>query len=156
MDEIGKKLEDLTLAISELTARVANIESRAESHDSHRPSESVDQGRVPIVVTERSTVDSETAVSSFDNTSQQFEGLRDRLHRIQVPQHLKVNESSVGLKQEARPTLKILSKCARHSETGLKLLSTLRQDDDGTFALSEDDMQNLFVIFASQCTFFTI
>ena len=112
MAEIEKKLDGLTLAISELTTRVANIESRT----------TVDQGRVPTDTTERSTVDAETAVSSFDNTSQQFEGLRDRFHRVQVPHHLKVNESSVGLKQEARPTIKIISKCARHSETGLKLL----------------------------------
>ena len=51
------------------------------------------------------------------------------------------------------PTLKVISKCARHTETGLKLLSTLQQTSDGYCKLSEDDMQGLFVIFASQANF---
>ena len=80
-----------------------------------------------------------------------FEGIRDKLAKISLPSFLKVNDSSTGIKQESRSTLKVISKTSRYAETGLKLLAAISQpNDDGTFTLSEGDMADFYNIFASQ------
>ncbi|KAK3698373.1 hypothetical protein RRG08_022934 [Elysia crispata] len=44
--------------------------------------------------------------NAFLDIQRQFESLRDRLSRIQIPTYCKVNDSAVGIKSECKPTLK--------------------------------------------------
>ena len=53
----------------------------------------------------------------------EFERVKNRVQRIQLLPSLKVLDSQAGLKQECKRMLKVMSKCARFAETGLKLLS---------------------------------
>ncbi|GFR88390.1 hypothetical protein ElyMa_000769000 [Elysia marginata] len=129
------------------TVRARKMKAGCESRPEHtQAAQHSEQTRVH-------NIDNATAAYSAQDKLKQYEHLRDRLSKVQVPPQFKVADSSTGIKQEHRPTLKVVSKCARHAETGLKLLSTLTQDQDGSFYLAEDDMQGLFLTFASQTNF---
>ncbi|GFR81930.1 hypothetical protein ElyMa_004083300 [Elysia marginata] len=74
-----------------------------------------------------------------------FERIRDSLIRIPIPTGLKVSDSSVGIKQECRPPLKILSKCTRYGETGLKILSHIADEPGETINVKKSDLDSIFV-----------
>ncbi|GFO02318.1 hypothetical protein PoB_002882300 [Plakobranchus ocellatus] len=82
-----------------------------------------------------------------------FERIRDSLVRIPVPTGLKVSDSSVGIKQECRPALKILSKCARYGETGLKILSQIVDEPGETINVKKSDLDSIFVTLAAEVNF---
>ena len=86
-----------------------------------------------------------------------FDSIRERLSRVSIPDDFKLNESPAGIKQELKPCLKVISKTARHSETGLKLLATITDPDNeignGSFNLTTAQAQDLFTVFASQSQF---
>ena len=52
-----------------------------------------------------------------------FECIKEKLAKISLPPNLKLNESSVGIKQDSKSALKIISKSARFAETTIKQLS---------------------------------
>ena len=89
----------------------------------------------------------------------EFESIRERLAKVSLPPHLRVQENSSGIKQESRAALKILSKSARFGETTLKQLSILsitsqsQEDYRSTFVLSEEDISTLYAISAAQIQF---
>ena len=66
-----------------------------------------------------------TVITDFSAAEIQrdFERIRDTLNRVPVPTSLKVNDSTSGIKQECRDVLKTVSKCARYTETGIKIIS---------------------------------
>lgn len=72
-----------------------------------------------------------------------------------VPNELNVNDSPVGVKQESKGALKILSKCARHAETGIKVLSQINKEPnaEGKVEVNIEELDSLFIVFASQITF---
>lgn len=84
-----------------------------------------------------------------------FENIKDRLSKVTIPSNLKVQDSSAGIKQENKLALKILSKSARFTEVSLKQISVIsaRQEENGTFVLSEEDVSSLFTIAAAQIQF---
>ena len=61
------------------------------------------------------------------------------------------------IKQELKPYLKVISKTARHAETGLKVLAGITAPDnetqDGSFYVSAAQAQDLMTIFTSQTAF---
>ena len=69
------------------------------------------RSRAPLTFTQ-SISPTEQPFSAAD-IQHDFEKVRDSLARIPVPSGLKVNDSISGIKQNCRPALKILAKCAR-------------------------------------------
>lgn len=89
----------------------------------------------------------------FNDIQKEFDGIKDSLSKIVLPPSLKVNDSPVGIKTESKPTLKVISKAARYTETGLKLLSTIAKNDDGTFVVNDDEMEALYTILSAESQF---
>ena len=89
---------------------------------------------------------------------QYFDRVRDSLQRVQLPADCKLFDSQVGIKQECKATLKVISKCGRFAETGLKLYgqwisSGTRDTQGGGMCLSEDDLQRMFYVLLGQVYF---
>ncbi|KAK3769041.1 hypothetical protein RRG08_008418 [Elysia crispata] len=78
----------------------------------------------------------------------EFEAIKDSVSKIVLPPYLKVSDSPTGVKQEHKNALKILSKSARFTETGLKLLSTF-QKTGNLYHLTEDEVNALFVTLSA-------
>ena len=91
--------------------------------------------------------------NAFLDIQRQFESLRDRLSRIQIPSYCKVNDSAVGIKSECKPTLKVITKSARFAETGLRVLAALQGPHQGQYTLTENDLQSLYTIFYAQVNY---
>lgn len=51
------------------------------------------------------------------NIQKDFKAIKDRLYKISLPAHVKVNDSAVGIKQDSKPALKIIIKTARLAAT---------------------------------------
>ena len=56
-----------------------------------------------------------------ESLSQQFDHIRERLNKVTIPPSYKLHDSPIGIKQDQKPALKVISKTARHAETGIKL-----------------------------------
>ena len=104
-----------------------------------------------------STTNSFVSPQNPNDICRQFDSLRDRLGKVSIPENFKVNDSPMGIKQESKPCLKVISKTARHAETGLKVLANITSPDnetsDGSYYLTATQAQDLFTVFASQATF---
>ena len=142
--------EEIINAIQKLDKRLDSLESKIDDSSRSRSSPHADASA------STSANRSEHFVFSADNNDgalrqRNFEGIRDKRAKISLPSFLKVNDSSTGIKQESRSTLKAISKTYHYAETGLKLLAAISQPNDGgTFTLSDGDMADCYNIFASQ------
>ena len=140
--------EEIINALQKLDIRLDSLESKID--DSSRSGSSSHADAIGIAST--SAYRTEHFVFSADNNygalrQKNFEGIRDKLAKISLSSFLKVNDSSTGIKQESRSTLKVISKTSRYAEKGLKLLAAISQpNDDGTFTLSEGDMADFYNI----------
>lgn len=56
---------------------------------------------------------SELARFSAAEVQRDFDRLREQYTRVPVPNGLRVNDSTSGIKNECRPSLKVVSKCSR-------------------------------------------
>ena len=91
------------------------------------------------------------AVAAAADIQKEFESVRDSVAKITLPPWLKVHDSQAGIKQENKQALKILSKSARYTETGLKLLSSFHKDEDtNTFVLTEEDIGALYTTLSAE------
>ena len=88
---------------------------------------------------------------NFGDIQKEYEGIRDSL--IVLPPYFKVNDSATGIKAESKATLKVLSKTARYTEMGLKLLSTFKKADDGTYVISDNEIGALYTILSAESQF---
>ena len=77
------------------------------------------------------------------------------MSKISLPNNLKLVDSSAGIKQESKGTLKVITKTARLAETALKQISILplQQKADSSFKISSKDLANLYTISAAQIQF---
>lgn len=110
---LESKIDKLTSLVEAFDARLTAIETQNNPSDS-----------ATLAGTDRAN----TAIASHSPTldsdiQRDYERLRDAFANIPVPPGLKVNDSSTGIKNESKPSLKILSKCARFAETGMKVIS---------------------------------
>jgi hypothetical protein len=71
--------------------------------------------------------------------------IKDALQRIKLPTDLKVDDTRQGVQRRDQPRLNNISRCARYSETTLKLLSTIDPTN-----VSEGDIQDLVTITVAQ------
>ena len=174
-----EKLDNITELLTTLSTRISVVESKIESlearktdntnenrstvHQSDNNQQSVDNAdSVNDSISRSKTVQtgSEPNVyevgptgsvpgASHHDTYKEFESVKDSVARIALPPWLKIHDTQSGIRQEHKATLKVISKCARFTETGIKLLSTF-QKEDGKFTLSEDDIGALYTTFSAQ------
>lgn len=143
LSDVVKRLREKVEAIS---VKIEMVTSVPEAHNH--------SGTIcpyPTNTRETSDLDQDPAACFLTVENQEFDLLRDRLNKVSIPNQLRVHDSAAGIKQECKPALKILSKCARFWETGLKQLSIFKVYDDGTFHGSQSGMRS-FTIFAAQNT----
>ena len=92
------------------------------------------------------------------NYSKEFDQIRERLAKVSLPSELKVNDNSQGIKNECRPTLKVISKSARFAETNLKQLSLISArlqgtEQNKTVEVTEQELEALFTISTANIQF---
>lgn len=98
----------------------------------------------------------EPSASPRLDIQREFESIKESLSKVLIPPHLKLQESSAGIKQDSKQILRVISKTARFAETGLRQLSLVigrDKDKDGSLKLSEQEAQSLYTIFAAQQSF---
>ena len=152
-------------------SKTYRVDERICKHVSHQPAVTTvttvhSQGQARVESIEESTTTSFVSPQNPNDICRQFDSLRDRLGKVSIPEYFKVNDSvsipeyfkvndsPMGVKQES---LKVISKTARHAETGLKVLANITSPDnetsDGSYYLTATQAQDLFTVFASQATF---
>ena len=143
-------------------SKTYRVDERICKHVSHQPAVTTvttvhSQGQARVESIEESTTTSFVSPQNPNDICRQFDSLRDRLGKVSIPENFKVNDSPMGIKQESKPCLKVISKTARHAETGLKVLANITSPDnetsDGSYYLTATQAQDLFTVFASQATF---
>ena len=155
-------------------SKTYRVDERICKHVSHQPAVTTvttvhSQGQARVESIEESTTNSFVSPQNPNDICRQFDSLRDRLGKVSIPEYFKVNDSvsipeyfkvndsPMGVKQESKPCLKVISKTARHAETGLKVLANITSPDnetsDGSYYLTATQAQDLFTVFASQATF---
>ena len=151
MEKVTEALEKLNVSVTKLTERVANLESSAEAADATtRQSEpSTRQAGVSLDPTRGQVFTPEPHSYLRD-----FDQLKDKLSKIPLPPHLKLSDSSAGIKAESKPVTKVIAKAARFGETGLKLLAAISSSQEGDsepgYHLTDEDIGSLYTIFAAQ------
>lgn len=159
----AEKVDELSVIVNKLSEKIdaintkiktlAPVPRRAEAHnETVGPdpsfSSNVNQRENPEL-----DLDPDLSAASPVDVSQEFELVRDRLSKVSISTQYRVHDSSAGIKQDCKPTLKVLSKCARFAETGLKQLSLITPDADGVCHINQGDLQALFTIFAAQSAY---
>ena len=126
---------------------------RCSNRTSRIDPQTIGQSLDPERSTHHSASPAEASPSAAD-ILKDFERLRDSLVRIPVPHNFKVNGTTAGIKQDCRGTLRVMSKCARFAETGLKVLTTLPDErDSSSVSVRREDLESIFVVFAAQINF---
>ena len=72
-----------------------------------------------------------------------FKIIQDSVSRTRLPPELRLNDSG-GVKRKAQPIFNVIRKCARYTETVLKLISHVDQNN-GTSQRVMDDIQSCLV-----------
>ena len=111
-------------------SKTYRVDERICKHVSHQPAVTTvttvhSQGQARVESIEESTTNSFVSPQNPNDICRQFDSLRDRLGKVSIPENFKVNDSPMGVKQESKPCLKVISKTARHAETGLKVLANI-------------------------------
>ncbi|GFN90261.1 hypothetical protein PoB_001676700 [Plakobranchus ocellatus] len=146
-----------TVKVERSSNRTGRIDPQTfgQSLDTERSTHrsAIGQSLDPERSTHHSASPAETSSSAAD-ILKDFERLRDSLVRIPVPNNFKVNDTTTGIKQDWCGTLRVLSKCARFAETGLKVLTTLPDErDSSSVSIQREDLESIFVVFAAQINF---
>lgn len=87
--------------------------------------------------------------------AREYEAVRKALEKVRLPADLQANDihSQTGLHKDCRPAAKIVSKCGRFTETGIRWVMQAYKDnrqEDGSFVLQESDLQDLFNVFVAE------
>ena len=148
-----EKLDSILQKFSSLETRLTKIEEKQASQAQASPPE--DQGEARFNFAEESTNAASPQVHS--DIGRQFDAIREKYSKTQLPSNYKLNDTPAGIKQDQKPCLKIISRSARHAETGLKIIAGITAPEnefaDGSFHLTSSQAQELYTIFASQATF---
>jgi signal transduction protein with GAF and PtsI domain len=85
------------------------------------------------------------AIDTESDIQAEFAAIKDTLQKLKLPADLALHESKQGIKREDQQGLQVLAKCARFTETSIKLLSTIKDN-----SITEDDIKQLCVIQVAQ------
>lgn len=158
MEDLVNKVSDIANILDSLTKRIEQIElDRKTKEDSSSSVETEQQfhsqnqngaGLSPRVV---------DAGASDTDIQREFDCVKDSLSKVQISKKYKVFDSSKGVTKENKNTLAVVSKCARFSETGLKVFASLdcidSESSSDDVLVHKEDLQKLFTIFAAQCNY---
>jgi len=86
--------------------------------------------------------------TTYENIQQEFMVIKDTLQRVRLPNELKVNDTSSGVRREDQARAKVVSRCARYSETLVKLLASIQPD-----SVSPGDLQDILTVCVAQVRF---
>ncbi|GFO31450.1 hypothetical protein PoB_005795500 [Plakobranchus ocellatus] len=125
-------------------SQTVNVE-RSSNRTGRIDPQTFGQSLDPERSTHHSASPAETSSSAAD-ILKDFSRLRDSLVRIPVPNNFKVNHTTTGIKQDCRGILRVLSKCARFAETGLKVLTLPDERDSSSGSIQREDL------FMCNCT----
>jgi hypothetical protein len=78
---------------------------------------------------------------ALDDIQQEFAIIKDSLQRVRLPKDLKVEDSRQGVKRNDQGRINNIAKCARYSETALKILSTI-----DPFNVTQADLNDLVIV----------
>ena len=149
--EILVQLKELNTSMKSLSERVQKLETKEETPAAEQESQGQDQDGAAEHV---SSPHNPNVRASVD-IQRDFENIKDSLSKVPLPTQYKVNDSSRGIKQEAKSTLSVISKCARFAETGLKIVAVTQplSEDEHTVTIEKEHFQKLFTIYAAQVNF---
>ena len=160
LKQINSSVESLSSRVQKL--EIDNTSPQVDSQPTRTDTRSTeDDERLNQNGVEINNNNSQASVSPYSTTGasadvqREYDRLRDSLNRVPLPKNYKVNDSAKGIGKEGRQTLAIISKCARFSETGLKVLADLQpvSEDDNVVTLQKEDLQKFFTVFAAQTNF---
>ena len=141
---IIEQLKQLNLSFKSIDDRVKTLENANDSTVSEDPpvrehtTVTDHEHTTTTTITDRRSNVTSAGIGPNANDTQRriaadiqrdYERLRDSLNRTPVPEGLKVYDNSIGIKKEDKHALKILSKCARYTETALKIVSSITAED---------------------------
>lgn len=160
LDDIKKSVDDIKVEQSDIQGRLNVVENRGPgrhsdhsyaTHSTDHTEDEVDldgrreagpRGRrqnarnYPI-----NTATGALQLPDLDDIQQEFTIIKDSLQRVRLPKDLKVEDSRQGVKRSDQGRINNISKCARYTETALKLLSTIDPDN-----VSQGDVNDLIII----------
>ncbi len=90
------------------------------------------------------------------DSSKEYDAIRESLQKVKLPNYMRVADSQLGIARDQKGTLKVVSKCARFAETGLRWISKMYQKNtprNDRLCIEETDLQNLFHILLAQVGF---
>ena len=159
IQKILEKLSNLQLSVNSINQRVDRLESQEEEVSFPTHSQNVDPtvGEPTsdhIRSNSQPTILGPSAASSSTvaDIQRDFERVRDSLQRTPVPDGYRVHDSAVGIKQECKQSLRLLSKCARYAETSLKIVNNVSVTNN-TVNISEGELNCLFTCLAAQINY---
>ena len=79
--------------------------------------------------------------------------MKESVSRISIPVQYKVQDSATGIKQDCKPVLKVVTKCARFAETGMKIMLQMPDNDGDVVSINKSDLQKPFIVFNAQCEY---
>ena len=96
----------------------------------------------------------EFSQSAVVDALREFDSIKESLQRIKLPSHLKVADSQTGIRRECKDTYKVIAKCSRFAETGLRWIGKVTQiqpdQEADTYHVPEEMMKQLYNIFFAQ------
>ena len=151
---MGEQIENLTESIKVLTTTVSSLATRIEALENSNTASPTEHDTSQTDEARALLADQQTQSgpnNSFEfvaaDVQRDFERLRDSLLRVPVPNDLKVRDSATGIKQDCKPALKIIQKCARYAEVLLKILKTRDHDTE------RENVDKIFTCAVAQITF---
>ncbi len=155
VEKILQQLSQLHISVSSISDRVGKLEAHNSFPDQDdvipETIETSDQSQRSIRHPTTSGPSS-APLPAVADIQKDFERIRDSLQRTPVPDGYRVHDSAVGIKQENKQALKILSKCARFTETALKIVNQVSVTDNAV-NISESEVNCLFTCLAAQINF---
>ena len=157
LESIQKRLECIELKINQEENVANNSNHQSSAGATFSGLDQSEQNVGPTGGVENHVTET-SASRRADDVLREFDGIKERLSKVNLPPHLKVQDSAAGIKQESRSALRILSKSARFAETTLRQIAVIssssrQNQEDQFFNISEEDLSTLYAISAAQVQF---
>ena len=126
LESIVDKLDEITICQRRFQARLDTLEEvRLDNLEEATPL----QARAPTNRPESDPPSPAVAATAgasapgAPDVQGEFKALQDSLSWVKLPSNLRLNEGRQGIRRTDQPLLNVITRCARYTETILKLLS---------------------------------
>lgn len=117
INDVIEKLEQVTLSISSINARIENLEGKL---DSQAERGDIENHEDPTLQNFQSNLGPNNA--GHIDINSEYQAIKSSVQSLKLPQELTVPTDRSGVKKTDLPVFNIISKSARIAETGLKVL----------------------------------